>query len=59
MVIDIMTTKKKRRIFRMAKEINEMFRNARRPDQTELAKEASEFEQMMLKRRSKRSPKGA
>lgn len=54
-----MTTKKKRRIFRMAKEINEMFRNARRPDQTELAKEASEFEQMMLKRRSKRSPKGA
>ncbi len=61
MVTNIMTTKtkKKRRIFRMAKEINEMFENARRPDQTELAKEAAEFERMMLKRKSERSQKGA
>ena len=40
-----------RRIFRMAKEINEMFKNARRPDQAELEKEAAEFERMMLERR--------
>ncbi len=59
MVINIMATKKKRRIFRMAREINAMFKNARRPDQAELAKEAAEFERMMLARRAERSSKGA